>query len=277
MGREDITDREEAKMAGPFPGMDPYLEDAVLWPGVHQGLITGIRNALNRLLPPGFVADMGERIYVVQPDRNIYPDVVVFEQQSPVQPAQASGAAAVADPPPVVQVEPTEVREVFVEIVAVGEETRVVTVIELLSHSNKAHGREGRALYLDKQKELLLSDVNFVEIDLLRGGEHTAAVPRQTRFPQIRWDFLVCLHRAGQRGRFETWPRTLRERLPRFSVPLATDLPDIALDLQAAFDANYDDGAYARRVDYRRDPSVTLTGDDAAWADGLLRSAGLRP
>ena len=66
-------------MAGPFPGMDPYLEDPVLWPGVHQGLITGIRNTLNQLLPPGYIADMGERIYVMQPDRSIYPDVAIFE------------------------------------------------------------------------------------------------------------------------------------------------------------------------------------------------------
>jgi hypothetical protein len=27
-------------MPGPFPGMDPYLEDPVYWPDIHQSLIT---------------------------------------------------------------------------------------------------------------------------------------------------------------------------------------------------------------------------------------------
>ena len=29
--------------------------------------------------PPAYVADMGERIYVVQPNRSIYPDLAVLE------------------------------------------------------------------------------------------------------------------------------------------------------------------------------------------------------
>lgn len=264
-------------MAGPFPGMDPYLEDSILWPGVHQGLITGLRNALNRLLPSGYVADMGERIYVIQPDRNIYPDVVVFEQAPPGTPGTASTAStAVADPPTVLQVELIEIREVFIEIIAVGEETRVVTSIEVLSHSNKGHNREGRALYLTKQKQLLWSNVNLVEIDLLRSGEHTVGVPQENLLRRGKWDYLVCLHRSGQVGRYETWPRTLRECLPRFWAPLDNGQPDIMLDLQEVFDANYEDGAYARRVDYRRDPAVGFADDDATWADGLLRSKGLR-
>ena len=118
-------------MAGPFPGMDPYLENPVLWSGVHQGLITGLRNLLNRLLPPDYIADMRERFYV-------------FKM--------------------------VKIREVFIEILPVGEETRVVTVIEVLSHINKARGSEGHELYLTKQRELLQSGVNLIEIDLLRRG-----------------------------------------------------------------------------------------------------------
>ncbi len=33
--------------------------------------------------------------------------------------------------------------------------------------------------YLKKQREILDSQVHLVEIDLLRGGEHTTAVPRE--------------------------------------------------------------------------------------------------
>ena len=33
-------------LRSPFPGMDPYLEHPALWPGVHQSLITYLRDAL---------------------------------------------------------------------------------------------------------------------------------------------------------------------------------------------------------------------------------------
>lgn len=259
--------------------MDPYLEHPVLWPGAHQGIIGSLRAVLNTLLPLRYVADMSERVYITQPDRNSYPDVVVFEQPSPFPalPESGSVAAAVADPPLVLVIEPIDIREVFIQVLPVGEETRVVTVIKLLSYANKARGSEGRELYLTKQHELLQSPVNLIEIDLLRSGEDTVAVPREILIhSHPHWDYLVCLHRSRQQGRFETWPRTVRERLPRINVPLENDLPDVILDLQAAFDRNYEDGAYSRRIDYRREPSTPLETQDAAWANSVLQARGLR-
>jgi len=260
--------------------MDPYLENPVLWPGVHQGLITGLRNALNRLLPAGYVADMGERIYLIQPDLSIYPDVVVFEQPVSSQPLSTStGAtgAAVADPPMILVDEPAEVREVYIEILPVGDETRVVTVIEVLSQVNKARGSDGNTLYRAKQRELLHSQVNLIEIDLLRRGEHTVAVSREAVLRRRRWDYLVCLHRSGDGDRYWTWPRTVRDRLPCIYVPLEGELPDVIVDLQEVFDHNYDDAAYGRRIDYTRDPVPALDTENTVWADALLRSAGYRP
>ena len=93
------------------------------------------------------------------------------------------GAVAVAAPPRseplVVHVTHDERREPFVEIyLGRGSERRLVTCIELLSLSNKTPGEHGRDLYLRKQGEILYGKVHLVEIDLLRGGEHTTAVPR---------------------------------------------------------------------------------------------------
>jgi len=276
-------DTEEGKvipMPSPFPGMDPYLENPVLWPGVHQGLVTYIRAALNAVLPPGYVADIGERVYIVQPERSVYPDVVVLERPlTKAQPEQGAGGIATAvacDPPLVLTYEPVEIREVFVEILLVGEESRVVTVIEVLSYSNKTPGHDGRKLYLTKQQEILKSQTHLIEIDLLRTGEHTAAVSREELLKRCKWDYLVCLHRGGQGNRFEVWPITIRQRLPRILVPLAEGDPDVVLDLQAVFNRCYDEGAYARRIDYHRDPPIPLEGEDAEWADKLLREKGLR-
>ena len=40
------------------------------------------RATLNALLPRHYVADIGERVYIVQPERSIYPDVVIIEHPS---------------------------------------------------------------------------------------------------------------------------------------------------------------------------------------------------
>lgn len=269
-------------MPNPFPGMDPYLENPVLWPGVHQRLITRIADTLNGTMPPRYVADIGERVYIAQPERSVYPDMVVLEHPSPqIQVGQgtvgtATSVTVVSDPPLVLRYEPVEIREVFIEILPVGEESRVVTVIEVLSYSNKTPGHEGRKLYLTKQQEILNSQTHLIEIDLLRIGEHTVAVSREQLLKKCNWDYLVSLHRGGRGNYYEVWAIKVRQRLPRILVPLSDGDPDVVLDLQAVFDRCYDEGAYARRIDYRREPATPLEGEDAEWADRLLREKGLR-
>jgi hypothetical protein len=262
-------------MPSPFPGMDPYLEHPALWPGVHQRLITYLGDMLNAVLPPHYVADIGERLYVVQPDRSIYPDVVVVEPPAAApRPEPVSGGPAAAlrsDPPWVLTVEPIERREVFIDILSVGDTSRVVTVIEVLSPSNKTAGSEGQQLYITKQQEILQSSTHLIEIDMLRHGDHTVAAPHQSLRQRGAWDYLVCLHRGGQRGRYEVWACSLRQRLPRIRVPLTNGDADVALDLQAVFDRCYDEGAYARRLDYRHAPLIPLSENDQAWALAVLR------
>lgn len=120
------------------------------------------------------------------------------------------------------------------------------------------------------------SQTHLIEIDLLRAGEHTVAPPLELLLQRGPWDYLVSLHRSGEENRYEVWGIPLRQRLPRIRVPLAGDDPDVVLDLQAVFDRCYDQGAYARRLDYRREPPTPLKEDDAAWANALLRERGLR-
>jgi hypothetical protein len=50
----------------------------------------------------------------------------------------------------------------------------------------------------------------------------------------------------------------------------------VALDLQAVFTQCYADGGYADFVDYQRPPAATLSPEEAAWVDGLLKGKGLR-
>jgi hypothetical protein len=54
-------------MPGPFPGMDPYLENRRFWSDVHHSMIYALRAALNPVLPSEFLARIEERLYIVEP------------------------------------------------------------------------------------------------------------------------------------------------------------------------------------------------------------------
>ena len=266
-------------MPSPFPGMDPYLEDPQLWPSVHHLLISQIGTTLNRLLPPGYIAAFGERVFVAGPDRDIYPDVFIkdiSEHAAAGSFSRGGAATAVSDPPWVVAVTSDEVVESFVEIRAATEDQQVVTTIEVLSPRNKTAGSEGRQLYRQKQREILGSETHLLEIDLLRSGQHTVAAPRDALLRRGPYHYLVSLSRGNHRHECEVWGIPLASRLPRVRVPLSAPDPDVPLDLQAIFRQVYEAGAFERVLDYTQPPGVPLPKDDARWAAELLRDSGCR-
>jgi hypothetical protein len=246
----------------PFPGMDPYLEHPSTWPGVHQGLITYTRDHLQVQLGDNLYVDMGERIYIEEPDRSIYPDVFMAEMRRKTSEGGKPGSQ-VMDQPEILVLEAVQRREPFLEIKDARKGHRVLTVIEVLSPTNKRAG-PGRKLYRRKQREVLKSSAHLVEIDLLRGGRLTIAVPREP----LRKDrpYRVAVSRADDRSRRELYAFGLRDRLPRVAIPVAPHHPDLALDLPAVFSETYDKGVFARRIDYREEPVPALHGDDVAWA-----------
>ena len=156
-------------MPSPFPGMDPYIERPALWPDFHDSLITFIRGALQPLLRPRYVAAKAQdRLFVVESDRPIRPDVAVVRTSSP----KSSGGAAIAvmepDAPAVFELWREEMREPLIQIIEPAAGNRIVTAIEVLSPDNKAAG-EGRDSYLKKREEYWASGTNLkVEVDLLR-------------------------------------------------------------------------------------------------------------
>lgn len=174
-------------MPGPFPGMDPYLEELHLWPGVHQMLAVLASAALNAALTRHYVATLGERLYFVPSWRSAYGEAIVREQRL-LAAATGRGAATASEAPWRITAEPEQYREPFIEILAVREGHRVVTVIEFLSPANKAAGSSGRELYLEKQGQVLKSGAHLIEIDFLRQGEHTIAPPRDRLLERGRWD-----------------------------------------------------------------------------------------
>lgn len=265
-------------MPSPFPGMDPWLERPMAFPTLHNSLITTLQTVLKRLLPPGYIALSANRVWVdVQARRE--PDVGVFAPPDP--PTGAGGAVMTALPWPgllaiAADPVPDPVEEPYLEIVS-GEDDRLVTAIEVLSLSNKKPGDTGRTSYQQKQGEYRASGVNLVEIDLLRGGAHTTAVPEaRLRTTAGPFDYHVCVSAVEIAGRFLVAPVKLADRLPTVPVPLDAGVPAVMLDLQAAFDRCFDDGPFADLARYdRRRPDPPLTPEQQAWAEGILREKGL--
>lgn len=255
-------------MPSPFPGMDPYLEDPALWQDVHQGLITYIRDELQPDIRPRYHARIGERLYVVQTGRNIYPDVTVV--QRPPRELRDGVAMLAPDAPVRVKLPPDEVRQIYVEIVDLARGDEVVTMIEVLSPLNKTPGKDN-AQYRSKQQDVLASPANLVEIDLLRGGIHTIAVPADYMILLEPWHYAVGISRAAQRNEAEFYPINLRQRLPRIGIPLLPPDPDVTLDLQAVFERCYENGAYEDLVNYKRPPKFPLDAEDTDWAAALLK------
>ena len=265
-------------MPSPFPGMDPYLEHPAVFPGLHDRMITYASDELQARLPEPYDAEISDRLWVEVSERSIEPDVNVLEgreglEKAPSQSVQNGGAVATLVKPVVVTVPHDEFREPCLEIIArTGDEDRIVTTIEILSPTNKRRGARGRELYLQKQREILNSPTHLVEIDLLRSGEHTTAVPHARAVHKAgRFDYHICVHRADRFEDYFVYPILLRDSLPAIEIPLLPDTAPVELDLQAVFNLCYDRGPYRRRIRYREtEPLPPLREEDRPWAAELV-------
>lgn len=262
-------------MPSPFPGMDPYLEDPELWGDVHHGLISQTQAALNRQVRPKYVARVELRIYVEDEDdparQQRIPDVrVEIGKKRPNGHASASKSFREVPEPIVAEMPLEEIEEAYLTIKH-RETGALVTVIEVLSPSNKVEGSAGRKSFLEKRSEVMSSDVHWVEIDLLRKG---------TRIPSGRTfvgsDYRVLVSRCEARWRVKYWPISVRQRLPVIGIPLKGNDSDASLDLGKVLGTAYDVAAYEDSVDYTRPPDPPLSPADARWANQLLKSKGLR-
>ena len=165
-----------------------------------------------------------------------------------------------------------EIREAYIEIRS-GTDGRVVTVIEILSPTDKVFGSGLRSSYLDKRRLLLQSDAHFVEIDLLRGGER--ASPLGARIPVS--DYRIAVSPVGQRPMATYWLVNMRDPLPTIKIPLVEGDAPVGLDLHAALNRVYDQARYDLQVDYSAaPPAPELAGEDGEWMNSLLAESGKR-
>jgi len=261
-------------MPSPFPGMDPWLEGEEVFPNLHERLIIYMQDALNAVLPPGYVATSKNRVWI-DPELQREPDVALFgrdRQQSGNGAATVAltGLTAIAQ-----ELTSDPLEEPYLEILS-AKGKRLVTAFEVISLTNKRAGEKGRKTYQDKQQEYWLSNVNLVEIDLLRRGPHVTATP----FALLRqklgmFDYHISVVMPGERPSHHAAGIKLIDRLPVIGIPLDSGVPPVTIDLQPMIELAYDRGRYTELFSYRALPDPPLTPEQQVWAEGILRAKGL--
>ena len=227
-------------MSSPFPGMDPYLEDEKRWPTFQPLLV----HALYQMLLPGLMdryrARVGERDYASE--EALFTSIIRQEH-----------------------------KEAFIEV-RQRSDGRLITLIEVVSPANKITTK-GRGVYADRRAEVKKMNAHVVEIDLVLQGQ-TLIEGAKDSAPT--WDYAVVVTRWTHPDRYEIYSATLPKRLPRFRVPLASDDRDTVLDLQAAVTRAYDQGDFAKLLDYTRDPATRLSDENRRWLNERLKEEKLR-
>ena len=262
----------------PFPGMDPYLEDPVLWPDVHHRLISIIGEVLTAKLRPHYFARLEQWLYVSDesdPGRSvIIPDVRnLATAEQPWSESSWSGdegGVAVIEPITATTLLIDDICEMRVEIIDAHSRS-VVTVIEVLSPANKIPAAAGRKSYSDKRLEVMQSPSHLVEIDLLRAGD---PMPIGETLP--RSDYRIHVSHVADRPQEKLWMFGVRDRLPDVPIPLKPIDPDVTRSLRAILDTADARAGYDLDIDYLREPVPPLQGTDAKWANQLLVEKGLR-
>ena len=264
-------------MPSPFPGMDPYLEHPGRWPDVHHRLISIASDLLTAQLRPRYFVRVEERVYLSDlqdPGRAviIHDMRIVSTSSAERQPTIRSDSSVVATVEPVIATTlfDEEIHEARLEVID-RELRSVVTVIEVLSPSNKYPGSRGARSYQEKRLEVMHSPSHLVEIDLLREG--TAIEVQQALPPH---EYLVHVSRFEDRPKGILWPIPLQGPLPHIEIPLRSGDAPATLDLQEVLATAYDRAAYDLDIDYRSDPIPPLSSFHADWANQLLMCKGLR-
>ena len=251
-------------MPSPFPGMDPYLEREELFHDFHERFIPAAAALLTPQVRPRYIVKLNEHVYIHELPANERrlvgksDDSIVRNQgqAGPLGPSTVAAAPVYATLP---QMAVDEERLAFIQI-RDRDSMEIVTVVELLSPSNKSSDRQS---YLAKRRRYLENGISLVEIDMLRGW------PRMPLDQMPKCDYYVAVALPEDVPRVGVWPSQLRDKLPTISVPLRAPDASVPLNLKQAFDRVYDEAGYIDYI-YRNPPQPALPKKEAVWAKQLL-------
>ncbi len=255
-------------MPSPFPGMDPFIEGQ-RWQDFHTTFIAVLKELLVPAVRPRYSVDVEQDVYLVSenelPAGTIEPDLAFVEASAKASRAfDGSAASATALAPAIYTLSIPQGRRQKYLTIRDREDRKVVTVIELLSPTNKSPS-DGYMEYQGKRENILDTRTNLVELDLLRGGKR---LPTRERLPSADYYAFICRPPSYPKVEVHAW--TLWHALPVVPVPLAAGEAEVSLDLEDAFTKTYDRSGYDYALDYRRPAEPPLEGSVAEWAANLL-------
>ena len=251
--------------------MDPFFEWRNRWLDFHTAFVNELSDLLLNVLPKGYDAPIQEQINIIDREGDepagIYADAAVVESEMSPRMARPSGGTATLGRPVTLPLSATEPEpHPWVEVRTLEGDERVVTIIEVLSPTNK-RGRRA-AEFAAKRSAALRRGVNWVEIDLLLAGRRI-----ELGRPLPEGDYYAHVVREARPGEADVYAWALAEPLPAVPVPLLPADGEVVLDLPAVFAATHERRQYARRLDYAGDVPRADAGH-VAWARGVLAAAG---
>jgi len=268
-------------MQSAFAGMDPFIEARHLWGDFHDDFVIGLKRAIQRQLPPRYVARVSDRTFMQTEDPDvelilktrIRPDVEVVRKSGDVRPTKGEPASALVADPPITemrgQVEYEE-REIFLDILKLDPQRQLVTSIELLSPSNKRRGTAGWDQYERKRDVFLHGHANLVEIDLLRRGRRHPMIEPWPDSP-----FVISVFRRDKAPTAEIWPAFVLKPLPTIPIPLLPPDEDVPIALQPIVADIFESSRYFDDMKYGDPIHPPLHPDEAGVLAGFL--ASMRP
>jgi hypothetical protein len=254
-------------MPSPFPGMDPYIETSGLWPDFHATMLSAMRADLNANLPAGYAASIeiyvwADEVHSRAGSKIMEPNIHVRKEK---RATNIEAATAILSPPSkTILPRLAQKKRKYVKIIDI-KTRQVVTAIELLSPSNKKKG-DDRTRYLEKRNEYLANNLNFIEIDLLRGG-HRPPLGR-TASAVTKFYAMVC--RSWEFPEAGVWTFGVRDRLPDIPVPVTQDLQETPLHLSACVARAFDEGRYAESLPYDEPLIPPPDQHDLDWFNTIL-------
>jgi hypothetical protein len=218
--------------------MDPYVEQ--LWGDFSIRFIVYLRDRLQKALPHDLIARIDSWVGVRPRHTRVR------------------------------YVEPPTGRSIVVREL---DSYRSVTTI-LWTYPFDRQSRRGHESYRSRRDKETAAGASLVEFDLFRSGK---PVDDELTSPRASAsDYEIRVRRAWQADAFDSYAIPARKRLPVISIPFRCTDPEVPFDVQEFFDFVYEKGYYGYDIDYRKAPRPPFRGEDAEWADALLRQQGRR-
>jgi len=244
--------------------MNPYLEQSDVWQDFHDRFVPSLADALTALVRPNFIVKVEQHLFIHEPadEQRLlvgHGDVSIAR---PKNVAESNGGTATISSPMMALLPSVDFeKHLFLEVLD-RKNRELITVLEILSPTNKKPGPD-REQYLAKRANLLRSSAHFVEVDLLRGWQRMPIENAR------ECDYAIMVSRVEDRPDVNYWPLQLRDPLPPIPIPLRSPYGYVMLDMLMVLHGVYDRAGYQDYI-YQETPYPPLSVEDAAWATSVI-------